>query len=283
MSPPDPRWAWKAFFENEEGVLCWFLRDNTQLVIRASLRERLMSYHHELPLAALPGARRVVYYHSACVNGERVQRALVCALGLGITCPKPACDVRSRPFTTDHGLITRFSARVTHKVAHQRLTFNVVYHALDHNSRSACYLRIASCRYCTTTSRIPRSAAELGTSAWFQRHLFAPDPNLPLVDGAAGPSADSRELQRLSSWFYQAIATSSENSRSATPSKRVPSTAMESAVTSAAAAKGTYPNPHRRHAWPTEMDSTHPCGVAGAAREPLNEGEGESLVQRPRT
>lgn len=62
MSRPDPRWTRKAFFENEEGVLCWksFLRDNAQLVIPASLKKRLMSYHHKLPLAALPGARRVL-------------------------------------------------------------------------------------------------------------------------------------------------------------------------------------------------------------------------------
>lgn len=111
--------------------------------------------------------------------------------------------------------------------------------------------------------------------------LVAPDPNLPLVDGTAGPSDDPCEPQRRSSSLYLAIATSFENSRSTTPSMKVLSTAAKSAFKSAAAAKGAHPNPYRRHAWPSEMDSTHPSGVRGAARERWMEGEGESLVQRP--
>lgn len=62
VPPPDPKWARKAFFfENEEGILCRrsFFLDTTQMVIPSSLRERLMTYHHELPLAAHPGARRM--------------------------------------------------------------------------------------------------------------------------------------------------------------------------------------------------------------------------------
>lgn len=66
-----------------------------------------------------------------------------------------------------------------------------------------------------------------------------------------------------------------------TPSKKVPSTAVVSAVMSVAAARGAHPYPHRRHDWPTEMNSTHPPGVRVAARKRRKEGEGESLVERP--
>ena len=63
---------------------------------------------------------------------------------------------------------------------------------------------------------------------------------------------------------------------------KVLSTAAKSAFKSAAAAKGAHPNPYRRHAWPSEMGSTHPAGGGGGAGARGTEGAGESLVQSPR-
>lgn len=62
VPPPDPKWARKAFsYKNEEGVLCrkYFCLDTTQVVIPEALKGRLMTSHHEPPLGAHPGARKM--------------------------------------------------------------------------------------------------------------------------------------------------------------------------------------------------------------------------------